>query len=419
MKRLLLIFLPAAIGILTAFPAASQESSVSTVYFSIPSGGTGAEHQIFRQDIDGIPLRSEDTGKIWQLYQKTGNTWTKQSSQVSYGWPVSLYGSYRDTQEKGEEISFRWQQENGKADPVITIEDTGKSLVFKNSENDLATYRYALMPAPEGVSEIYGKSGFVHPLKTPAGNLVSRIQAPDHYHHYGLWQPWTRTEYRGEEIDFWNLNEEQGTVAFSDILSVTEGPLFSEITVSQNHITHPGRGEQTVLKEIVTYRVWTPPENSDYYLMDVIFHMNPVTKYPLTIKEYRYQGFSLRGPAHWNDNNARLLTSSGKNKTDGNGSRARWMKVTGPGNVSGTSTVIMMTNPANYNFPEQIRIWPTGMNDGKENVFINFNPAQDRDWTLQPGKTYTLQYRMILGDRDFSAEEIDQLWTLYAGEAQE
>lgn len=407
--------IPILIAALVSFLLTTSFSQeVTTVSFTIPSRGTGMADLLFHQEIDGVKLHGDDSTSNWQLYQNIQGTWTAQPSQIQRGMPNLLYGRYQDTDVNGEAILFEWRREKSKHEAGIVLEDDGQSIHFRFSDSLVMSYRYALMPVPEGVSQIYSRSGFVHPLKTPAGNLLSRIQPPDHYHHYGLWHPWTHTEYDGEEIDFWNLNKGQGTVIHRDIVGWSEGPLFTELTVLLDHVIHPGRGERTVLKELRTYRIWAPSRSNDHYVLDVIYHMNPSTDKPLTIKEYRYEGFSLRGPQHWSDDNVELLTSQGMNKSNGNGTRARWIKVHGPGNQSGSSTVIFMTNPANYNFPELIRIWPTGTNGGKENVYINFNPTQDRDWVLEPGQTYTLQYRVIMADRDYNAEELNVLWSLYA-----
>lgn len=389
--------------------------NVTTVSFSIPSKGTALRNLIFHQEIEGVKLYTEDTTATWNLYQKTDEGWTPQLSQIQRGRPNLLYGRYDDSAKQGDVLHFQWRREKSKPLPAgITIQDDGKSINFISHDSLLMSYRYVDMPVPDGVSQVYSRSGFVHPLKTLQGNILTRIQPGDHYHHYGLWHPWTHTEYDGEDIDFWNLIKEEGTVRFSDVVSRSEGPLFSDLTVIHDHVIHPGRGEQTVLKELLTYRIWTPAETQDYYIIDVLYHMNPSTDKPLIIKKYRYEGFSLRGPAHWNDDNAQLWTSGGKNKTNGNGTRAKWIKVTGPGDKVGKSTVAMMTHPANYNFPELIRIWPTGTNGGKENVFLNFNPTQDRDWILEPGRTYTLQYRVLVSDQDLSARFLNDLWFVYA-----
>lgn len=135
-----------------------------------------------------------------------------------------------------------------------------------------------------------------------------------------------------------------------------------------------------------------------------------------TINAYRYQGFSIRATEKWNDETARLLTSEGKDKSNGNGTRARWCDVSGVSDF-GNSGILFMTHPQNYNFPEQLRIWPTGMNEGKENVYLNFNPAQEQDWVLHPGKGYTLNYRMIVYDGELSTKTMETYWQDYVNPA--
>jgi hypothetical protein len=73
-----------------------------------------------------------------------------------------------------------------------------------------------------------------------------------------------------------------------------------------------------------------------------------------------------------------------------------------------------MTNPSNYNYPEHLRIWPVGQQPVDQNVYINFNPAQDRDWVLEPGKSYGLKYRMFVYDGRIDAAEAERLWASYA-----
>lgn len=73
-----------------------------------------------------------------------------------------------------------------------------------------------------------------------------------------------------------------------------------------------------------------------------------------------------------------------------------------------------MTNPANFNYPEQLGIWPVGANQGIENVFINFNPAQDRDWNLDYGNSYSLKYRIFVYDGRISEDEVNLYWSNFA-----
>ena len=47
---------------------------------------------------------------------------------------------------------------------------------------------------PIGVNKLYQKSGYIHPVLSPWGDTLTRIQPPDHFHHYGVWGPWTKTK---------------------------------------------------------------------------------------------------------------------------------------------------------------------------------------------------------------------------------
>ena len=63
-------------------------------------------------------------------------------------------------------------------------------LVLKNPEGKpLLTYRYTVKAPPEGVDEAYGRAGYIQPLQTLSGKIITHIQPADHYHHYGLWNP--------------------------------------------------------------------------------------------------------------------------------------------------------------------------------------------------------------------------------------
>ena len=57
-----------------------------------------------------------------------------------------------------------------------------------------------------------------------------------------------------------------------------------------------------------------------------------------------------------------------------------------------------------------MRMWPPDSNGGKENVFFEFCPIRHQEWVLEPGKTYTLKYRMVVFDGALAPERADQYW---------
>ena len=87
-------------------------------------------------------------------------------------------------------------------------------------------YQTAVLYPPAKIDTAYKRSGFIHPLITPSGNILTRVSPPDHYHHVGIWNPWTKVKIGNHVTDFWNLYEKQGTVRFAGINSTVNGPVY-------------------------------------------------------------------------------------------------------------------------------------------------------------------------------------------------
>ncbi len=302
----------------------------------------------------------------------------------------------------------------GKDAPVMEVAREHGNLIILSHGKKVLQYNFVEDKLPDGTPEVYKRAGYIHPLWSPGGEVLTRIRPPDHLHHVGLWNPWTRTEFKGREIDFWNLNKQQGTVRPVTVTVTASNDVFAEFKVIHDHVvlkTNTPSGEETVLKEEWNVRVWNIPGKG--WLIDFISTLNCATDSAFTIKKYRYEGFGFRATAKWNDETATILTSEGYDKANGNGTRCYWCDVNGISSKS-TSGIVFITHPANYNYPEPIRIWPVGANKGKENVFFNFNPAMDRDWRLKPEKVYQLRYRMYVYDGKTDKNEAERLWRNFA-----
>jgi len=283
-------------------------------------------------------------------------------------------------------------------------------ITFNANNKNLLRYNDATVYPPAKIDTVFKRSGFIHPLWTPHGQELTRIQAPDHYHHYGIWNPWTHVAFEKDTVDFWNLNSKQGTVRFAKLVSKTEGPVFSEIQALHEHVVFKkGFGEKVALNELQTIRVYQPEKDQDYYIVDIISQMNCATESPFNILAYRYAGMGWRTTGFWNNTNCEVLTSEGKTRKDTDGSRAKWCIVQGelPGNETGG--VAFLGYPANYNFPEPMRIWTLNTN-GRGDMFFNFAPTKDRNWLLEPGKTYVLKYRLVVFNGKFDQAKAESAW---------
>jgi hypothetical protein len=306
-----------------------------------------------------------------------------------------------------------------KAFTEITTTDKDGAYIISDGDKNLLSYVHKKVYPPAGIDTAYGKSGFIHPLWTPHGQVLTRIQPKDHYHHYGIWNPWTHVLFEADTVDFWNIGDKKGTVRFAKLLSETSGAVFSEFKVLHEHVVFKkGDGEKIALNEIQTVRVYKPEEGSNYYIMDFTSEMSCASQSPFHIVAYRYAGFGWRATEFWTKDNSEMLTSEGKTRDSTDGTKGRWIIVYGelPENEQGGAA--MLSYPGNYNHPEPLRIWDKKANGGRGDVFANFAPTKDKDWILEPGKTYTLKYRMVVFNGKFDAAKAESAWQYFAKPAE-
>lgn len=297
--------------------------------------------------------------------------------------------------------------------PFVSVEKKDGQLTVKAGSKSLLRYQLETLMPPPGINEVFKRSGFIHPLWSPRGQVLTRIQPPDHYHHYGIWNPWTHVLFNGDTVDFWNLNAKQGTVRFSDLISVSNGNIFGQYAVIHDHIAYGAAGtEKVAIREVQTVRVYAPGEKAGYYIADVTVQMN-CPEGDVRLLEYRYGGLGWRATEQWTKKNSRVLSSEGKTRKEADGSRARWCIVEGA--VDGENAgVVMMSYPANYNHPEPLRIWPENANENRGDMFANFSPTKDRDWQLESGKNYVLRYRLLVFNGQFTKEQAEAAWQYFA-----
>ena len=297
-------------------------------------------------------------------------------------------------------------------DQVVGTANDGALTIHSGNKNMLR-YWYKTVYPPAGIDSSFKRSAFIHPLWTPNGQELTRIQAPDHYHHYGIWNPWTHVLFEGDTVDFWNLRSKKGTVRFGKFIAINNGPVFSEFKALHEHVAFKkGGGEKVAMNELQTVRVYKPANNENFYNVDITIEMNCASESPVLLLEYRYAGLGWRATEKWNKDNSEVLTSEGKNRKESDGTTGRWFIVQGAlDNDYGGA--VMMSYPANYNHPEPMRIWPENSNKVGE-MFAMFAPTKNKDWLLNPGQTYMLKYRFVVFNGHFTKEKAEAAWQYFA-----
>jgi hypothetical protein len=295
--------------------------------------------------------------------------------------------------------------------PSPTLVSDESSTTIMLGEQPLLTYVNAETPAPEGQDPLYRRSAYIHPLRSPGGEILTRIQPEDHFHHYGIWNPWTHTHFGEDTIDFWNLALGQGTVRFAGYLDQYESKGEAGFSVRHDHTYFKkGGGEGVAINEIWNLRVHDAGENK--YTADLTVTLSTPLEVPVTLEEYRYGGgIGFRATEKWGTENSTVLTSEGKTRAEADGTSARWVIVEGESSVpQGRSGILFLSHPGNRAHPEPMRMWPPDQNDGKSNVFFEFCPVRHQEWVLEPGKAYTLKYRIVVFDGAMDVETAENHW---------
>jgi hypothetical protein len=293
--------------------------------------------------------------------------------------------------------------------PDVGLRREGTAVTFLAGKQEMFRYNGEKTPLPAGFDPSYQRGGYIWPIYTPSGTLVSDDYPPMHKHHHGVWTPWTKTEFEGRHPDFWNMGDKTGTVEFVGLVSTFTGPVAAGLQAKHRFVDLSAKPKpKTVLNETWDVMAYAPVADvRPYFMFDLTSTQTCATDQPLILPKYHYGGFGYRGHRTWDGKgNCEFLTSEGKTRADGNETRGRWVYVYGK--VDGkTAGVAILCHPENFRAPQPIRIHPT-------EPYISYAPQQMGEFRIEPGKPYVSRYRVVAMDGGPDKELLDRLWNDYA-----
>lgn len=328
-------------------------------------------------------------------------------AQVERGQPMRIWWRVVGVLSAGATRRYRLESAGASSSRTlgVNVGDDGKQLRVTAAGKSVLTYRCAVVPSPDPKEPCYAKSGYIHPLVSPAGKVLTDDFNPDHAHQHGIMFAWRKTTCEGRSTNGWDQKAGQGKVEHVKVENYSGGPVFGQFTVrlQQVDLIAPG-GPKPILAEL--WRVRVEP-CAQRYLVDLESDQTCAGQSPVTVDEYAYGGLMIRGAVEWSKRrNFDYVTSEGKTKKDGNHTRPRWVALCGP--VGGAACgVLALDHPANFRFPQPVRLHPTM-------PYFCFTPAVLGSFTIEPGKTYTSRYRFVAYDGKLSPAEAEQLWADYA-----
>ena len=132
----------------------------------------------------------------------------------------------------------------------VSVGDDGKRLSVSIAGKPVLVYNQAVVPSPIAKEPYYAKSGYIHPVYDPAGQLVTDDFNPEHAHQHGIMFAWRAITFEGRESNGWDQKAGTGRVEHLATDGFGSGPVFGwfDVRLQQIDLTAPG-GPKPVLED--------------------------------------------------------------------------------------------------------------------------------------------------------------------------
>jgi len=261
-------------------------------------------------------------------------------------------------------------------------------LILKSGDKEVLTYNAAYIPSPKKDAPWFGRSGFIHPVKTPNGNVVTTPFPSDHLHQHGIMFAWTSGRIDGRKVDFWNSKRLEGKIEHVETVSASD----SKIVVKLRHIDIKADNQVAINETWEITKVDHPTLN----VFELKSTQIPVLKNGVDIAKYHYGALCVRSI-----NGFTAVTSEGKDRLKGNHSKPDW--VAWIGEVDGKDCgIVGIQHKSNFRYPQAVRIHP-------KMPYFCFAPMVDGAFKLEYSKPYVSKFRFIAFDGKVNKEEINKI----------
>jgi len=285
----------------------------------------------------------------------------------------------------------------------------------------------------------------LYPLRTAQGTIVTRGfplepragERVDHPHHAGLWFNYGNVN----GVDFWNNSvglpaaerAKMGTIAQRRITRATSGKDRGELAVETDWIMPDG---QTILREATTF-IFSADSNlrsidrtTTLTATDkrVVFTDNKEGMIGMRVRRELEQ--PSNEPLVFTDASGKATTvkvldntgvsgeyrsSEGKTGDAVWGTRGRWTMLTGKVGEESIA-LVLLDHPKNVGFPTYWHARGYGLfaaNPLGQEVFSN--GKEKLNFTLEPGKSVTFRYRLLIVSGPTSADQVETQYRKFAG----
>ncbi len=270
------------------------------------------------------------------------------------------------------------------------------------------------------------KKPAIHPVRTPAGHVLTRMAPPDHPWHRALW---FTIKYVNEE-NFWEEQRPYGVLRHVDEPE-QRGPDDAGRTSLTGTIRWI-RPDQVSVAFEERRRLTHVPLGDDAYAIDLDVSLRATEDTTIRSEPFTtwggYGGLSVRGRPDWHD--TRLLLADGSTHERVIADRSPWCDLSGP--IGGTSPsgeegddavggLAILDHPGNDRHPVP---WygstraATYGDEGWSN-FLNAAFLFEEPLTIPAGERLLIRHRVVVHDGWWDADRVGSAWDAYVNEAKD
>jgi hypothetical protein len=249
------------------------------------------------------------------------------------------------------------------------------------------------------------RAGFIHPVFSPGGAVVTEAYPESQPRDLGIWSFWPELRVGKQTVDLWNKPGEGGRVSMESKGPTWAGPIHGGFESRQLFSGPKAQGGQTLLHESWRVTVYAPRSSGQsYFLFDLDSEQTTVSDVPVEVSKAPYGGIAFRGRGEWMKEPAKLrrLTSE---KTP-QPARARWAFLGGP-MLGKTAGLAVLSHPSNAGAPQALA-------PSDKEPIINFVPNSARPLKIEPGTPFKSRYRFVALDGQPDARVLERLWNDFA-----
>lgn len=227
---------------------------------------------------------------VYRLLHNEENTVHLQVDENNRGWFIL------DQLSAGESRTYQFIDGTVDASPAVSKRIDSDTITLSASGSDVLSYYHGVNEPPEVLDERYQRAGYIHPVFSPGGTVLSNHLDPDgHPHRSGIWSSWPKTKFEGRTPDFWNVHHNSGRVDQQDSLDVAwDGPVHAGFRAKHYFVDLSASNPVVALNEEWEVRVYPSARDENMHLFDLRVIQTANTDQPLHLPEYRYGGVGFR-----------------------------------------------------------------------------------------------------------------------------